>query len=530
MKKLAILVKLQLSALFSRSASSRASSGRKRKPQSNFTIMLVASVLMVAMSFFYSYIMAEGFKPLGMMEMLLSTMMLATTVLTLFSAIARAKTVLYVFGDYDLMMSLPVSTRTIALSRLISFYLLDLLYAAAFLIPAGVIYGIYENPPFIFYPNLILLTLFVPLIPLAVGGLIGTLVSAALSKFKYKNALNTASQMLFVLLVMVLAFTMNSVSENMSDIAKVFSDRLGGIYPLSIMFAEALHDGNIQGELILIGVSLLCGGLFGAFVMGFFKPLCTRMQAVYRNRSFNLKRLEGRGKLRALYMREWKQYTSSTLYFVNTGFSSILLVLGILYVAFFGKNTLQPIVTMLQDYQSFFAPVLASVMAWLFGMSSSTCASISIEGKTLWLSKHLPIRANDWLRSKILVGLTLPVPTALIATVTITITLGLPAIVALQIIALLMPLIYFFTVLGLWINLKNNRFDWKNEVEVVKSGAPVLILMLCGMAGTLIPIAISLSAGISWLCYVTSGLYLIAGIALRLYIAKSAERLRSALG
>ncbi|MDO4544023.1 MAG: hypothetical protein Q4C01_05655 [Clostridia bacterium] len=533
MKKLILLVKLQLSSLFGRAVIPKKDGDptRRRKQRSNFATMLVTGILLLAMSFMYSYGMAAGLKPLNALDSLLSVMMVASTMLILISAIARAKTVLYTFGDYDQMMSLPIPPRVVAVSRLISYYVFDLLFAVALLIPCGIIYGIYQNPAWTFYPMLIVLTLFVPLLPLAIGGFLGTLLAAATARFKYKNALSTIMQMALLILVMVLSFTLQGSEEMLSSAAMAIADRVEGIYPLAGMFSSALHGGEVLQGLAFIGISAAFGLLFSAFTIKFFKPLCTRMRAVYRNRNFRLTRQSKRSLLGSLYLREWKHYTSSTLYFINTGFGSILLALAILYLAFFGRNTLQPLadVLLLSGYESFFAPVIASVLAWLLCLCPPTAACISIEGKNLWLSKHLPIPAGTWIRSKILVSLTLPVPISLITVAALTLSLRLPAAVAIGTLAILLPYIYFFTVVGLWINLRNNRFDWKNEAEIVKAGAPVLIMILVTMAATVLPAVFTISTELPWLCYVAAAAFLIAAIVLRAKIEKRAEDIRRKL-
>ena len=66
--------------------------------------------------------MAEGFAAIGMLPTLLGVMALASSALILMFSIFETKGVLFGFGDYDIVMSWPVSIRSVAASRVISMY------------------------------------------------------------------------------------------------------------------------------------------------------------------------------------------------------------------------------------------------------------------------------------------------------------------------------------------------------------------------------------------------------------------------
>lgn len=527
MRKLILLLKLQLSSLFGLSVIRSTKSAEQRKQAKRArTLSLVTVVACVVMSCFYSTIMAKAFGPLGLMNVLLMVMMMGASVIALISSIARVKSVLFGFGDYDLMMSLPVKPSTVAISRLIAFYMLDLLFAVALLIPAGVVYGTYMHPSASFYVILLVMTLFVPLIPLAIGGALGTLFGAAFAKFKFKNVLSTIVQSLFLVGIMALSFASSSIEANIGSFAEAISGKISSIYPPVTLFSRAVCDGDAGSMLLFVGISAALAALFCLMVVLGFKKLSTIMKAVYRNGKFRFKKQQGRSARVALYINEFRRYTSCTIYFLNTAFSAIIVLLAIGYIAIFGNSQVRPLLLAFTDYSQYYAPVLATVLAWLFCISPSTTACISIEGKRLWLAKLLPIKANDWFSGKILVALTFVLPVAIVASVVFPIALGLGALAIIEMLAILVPYIYFFTVLGLWINIKNHRFDWKNEQEIVKQGSPVLILMLCSMAGTILPMVLTFALGQWWVCYAASAVYLVTSIALRQRLARDAEILK----
>jgi ABC-2 type transport system permease protein len=114
-------------------------------------------------------------------------------------------------------------------------------------------------------------------------------------------------------------------------------------------------------------------------------------------------------------------------------------------------------------------------------MGATTASSISMEGKSIWIIKSLPVSARDWLTSKLMVSLVMAVPCILISSTMIVIGLKPTVFNALWI--YLIPLSYAvaFGIFGLWLNIRMPRLDWKNEAEVVKQGGATMVSIFAGM-------------------------------------------------
>ncbi len=61
------------------------------------------------------------------------------------------------------------------------------------------------------------------------------------------------------------------------------------------------------------------------------------------------------------------------------------------------------------------ARILPFAISALISMSCTTCVSLSLEGKNLWILKSMPIEDITICKSKILMNLTLQIPAALLA-------------------------------------------------------------------------------------------------------------------
>jgi ABC-2 type transport system permease protein len=127
------------------------------------------------------------------------------------------------------------------------------------------------------------------------------------------------------------------------------------------------------------------------------------------------------------------------------------------------------------------------IFGWMVSMGVTTSSAISMEGKSLWIIKSLPVSARDWLAAKIKVTLLLAIPSILIASTLVVIGLK-PGIVD-AIWMYLVPLAYTFafSVFGLWLNIRMPRLDWQSEAEAIKQGGATMVCVFVGMAAGFAP-------------------------------------------
>ena len=120
---------------------------------------------------------------------------------------------------------------------------------------------------------------------------------------------------------------------------------------------------------------------------------------------------------------------------------------------------------------------------------TTTCTSISMEGKEWWIVKSLPIKAKTIFDSKILMNLTLIAPFYLIAELLLMLALKPNLLDMLWLWILPAIFILFTCVYGITINLMFPVFNWENEVTVVKQSAAamigglgsVLVIIICAL-------------------------------------------------
>ena len=124
---------------------------------------------------------------------------------------------------------------------------------------------------------------------------------------------------------------------------------------------------------------------------------------------------------------------------------------------------------------------VVGIVVFCIVMSNTSCVSISIEGKNLWILKSLPIDEMDIFKSKILLNILLTIPISMISFLVIGIKLnfGLNTIILVMISIVLLAI--FSATLGLFINLLYPKLEFTSDVQVVKQGASVIINMISNL-------------------------------------------------
>ena len=185
----------------------------------------------------------------------------------------------------------------------------------------------------------------------------------------------------------------------------------------------------------------------------------------------------------SLLKLEFKKFFSIPLYVMNSLTGSLLIVVMSFSIIFTGGvdsiiSEVGPTVVM---------AIILALILFMGGMTATTTSTISLEGKSLWILKSLPVSETKIFWSKILVDASFTFIAALIVTIIGAILVNAPILITILIIVASLIYALFKAILGLLINLKFYRLDWDLPVKVIKQGLSVFVMMVVGiLSATLI--------------------------------------------
>lgn len=519
-KQISLLCRLQCSNLFGINEFRYTKDTAKKR---RYLGLAFAWVLLIGMMLFYIGAFSFGMGMLGMAEVIPVYLYATVSLVTLALSFFKAGNVLFSMKSYEILISLPFSKTAVIVSRFFEMYVTALLAGILVMLPGVIIYGIFEKPSISFYLVNILVILFLPMLPLTISCVLGAGIKAVSSRSKHKSIGETVLMVGIILIVMFGSFSSSSQLEQMDEealrnLAGMFSEQIGTVYPPAILFQDAL-GGDIRSLFQLIVIPTAIFMIFAAVLQKYFQSICMALNASAAKNNYRMGQLHTSSVVTALWKKEWKRYMASSTYVTNTIVGYILTV--ILAVAIFIVGTEE--VENVLGVSGIVEKIIPFLLAATLSIMSVTSCSLSMEGKNYWLLQTLPLQPKDIYHAKILLNLSLGAPFVAVASMISCVAVKASVIEAFWIFIIPAGYLCFSAVFGLAVNLKLPVLNWDNEVRVVKQSASVLIAMLVGLISSVIPgVAVAIQQGMNanyMMAAVTAVLLLATGILYR-YVMK----------
>jgi ABC-2 type transport system permease protein len=439
--------------------------------------------------FMMNYPLGQQLEKLNALELMLGSSILSTTLISLIMSIYKIPGYLFSFRDYDLLMSLPLKPSAVLASKMIFIYLSNLAVSVVLGVPSLIIFGMKTDAGVVYYIFAAAATLINPLIPISIGALFAYILGRISARFRATNALLLIGSFAFFIALMIGPSLIGRVNAQQVQNSLPAINNLIDILFWTRLFILALKESSFLYLAAFILVSLVFFGVFISILSKGFKSINSKMSEKYKASNYKITSLKTSGVLKALYIKELRFYFSSYIYVMNTAFGVVMMFLFSIGIAFFGKDTVARVME-IPMADAYMAPVIALVFAFCIIFTFTTAPSISIEGKNLWIIKSLPLKTADIFWGKILLNLTLTVPTLLINTVIVAISFKMDAETVFALFLVCLMYSFISPVIGLIINLYFPKMEWTSHIAVVKQSASVLLNMLAGFIILAAPIGL----------------------------------------
>ncbi len=443
---------------------------KDKKEKNRFRLLAAAIVYLILLAVGYVGALVFGLCSAGLGSIVIPYLTVLASLLILAFGIFKAGHMIFGAKGYDILASMPIKESSIVLARFAAMYIEDALLTIVIFLPGTAVYAFMQSPGALFYLTVTVGALFIPAIPLVISTLIGTVITAISSRMKRKSLVQIVLSVALIVGVLISSFSFNEFDpEKLAGIAENIGEMLVKVYPPAKWLS-----GGLGGLALFVSFSSVFIAICIFITSKIFDRVMRALATVSAKHDYKMGELESRGMLLTLYVREFKRYFSSTVYVTNTIIGPIMGTIASGTLCFVGMETITASIPFETDRLIPFA------IAGIFCMMTTTCTSISMEGKQIWAVKSLPIPIKIWLDSKILLNLSLMLPFYIISEVFLIIALRPSAIELLWLILIPGLMMLFSTVLGITVNLKIHSFDWEREEQIVKQSASAA---LGGFAG-----------------------------------------------
>ncbi len=462
---------------------------RDKQEKQRSGIVAALGLFTIAILVIYTTKFSRGMAEAGISEALPTLMIVVCSLATLTLTFVKSTGVLIGLKDYDMVMSLPVNTISIVTSRITLLYLINLIISFIAILPSSIIYIVYEHPPICSYLFLVGALFLTPVIPMIISLSLGILIVAISSRSRHKNIFSLVLSTFAVLVIVFASAKTQSLDiAQIIDLGAALAEKVNRFYPPAILFTNAFMHNDWVPFVIFAAVSLLPSIAFITIVSRYYKALNTVVFSHYTKKDYRMGTLKSSSPFMALYKKELGRLSSCTIYALNSCIG-IVLLFALAVIAVF----LMPSVLRWQAESMRIMNIIQNIMpialAIFVSMTSTTSASLSIEGKTRWIMCSVPTQARTVYHAKIAVNLTVILPILYVSVIFIRI--AIPCSLMQTLLLFLIPTVYalFISVLGIYLNIKFPKYDWTSEYYAVKGGAiSVLATIGGGMASSLTPL------------------------------------------
>ena len=490
------LVKKQMAEIF-RSYLYDAKKSQKRAKGTVILYFALFVFLMVGvlggMFTFVAMMLCDAMAAVDMGWLYFTLMGLVAIFMGAFGSVFNTYSSLYLAKDNDLLLSLPIPLRVIISSRLVTVYLMGLMYSAVVIVPAVIVYWVQVAHSAAAIVGGILTVAIVSLIVLLLSCLLGWVVAKISLKLKHKSITTVLVSLLGIGLYYFIYFKAQTVISDLVANAVVYGVKIkGAAYPLYLFGRMA--EGDWTAMALVSAAVVLLTALTWLLLSRSFLRLATSGGSAAKAR-YREKKARVRSLPTALLGKECRRFVSSPNYMLNCGMGVLMIPAAGVLLLLKGGEWMAPLKTMLPGADSVLAALAISVACLLASMNDMAAPSVSLEGKSLWVLQSLPVSAWEVLKAKLKMQLVFTGIPMLVFLACALPVLGLSPVLSLLAAAGSLLSVLLLALFGLTMGLKMPNLHWTSEITPVKQGGSVALALLGGWAYALLPGGAAMALG-----------------------------------
>ncbi len=477
---LKLLVKKQLFEIFrSYFYDAKKNKARTKGATIGYIVMFVLLMVCLLGTMFgvLSNTMCGPLAGMGMDWLYFVIMGMMAVFLGAFGSVFNTYSGLYLAKDNDLLLSMPIPVRVIMTSRLLSVYLMGLMYSGIVILPAILVYWFTVPVTAGRILGGVVLLVDISLFVLTLSCALGWVVAKISLKLKRKSFITVIVSLVFFGLYYFVCFRSQAMITDLLLNAEDVGNRIKGIYPLYLFGRVGCGDGVAM--LIVSAVVIALLALVWYLIARSFLHIATASgntaKTVYHEKAVKPVSADA-----ALLRKELGRFTASPLYMLNCGLGTVFLVVLAVLALIKGREVFLMMNALFAGGEGFVTVLAALCLCLLAGSNDISTPSVSLEGKSLWIAQSLPIDPWQALRAKLRMHLLITELPLVACAVCVAAVSGaaLPEIVMM----IVTPMVYVVlsAAFGLFMGLKRPNLNWTSEVAPIKQGLAVFLSIFVG--------------------------------------------------
>ena len=447
-----------------------------------FLFFTFVMLFLAGMFFGMSFLLGDQLFAAGLDWLYFVLMGILAILLGTFGSVFNTYSTLYLAKDNEMLLSMPIPPSKILITRMSLVYGMSLLYSGVVWLPAVVYAWIFGNLSAAAVVFDVLLVFLVALFVTVVTCVLGWVVALAATHIRNKS-------FVIVMISLVLFGGYYYVCFNMMNILQKLLLNAEALGEGIRVWANVLYQlgkaaaGDGRAMLIFSGITLALFAVCFVVLSKSFLHIATRNRGEVKKTGKVA--VKSRGLPAALLQRELRRFVSSPTYMLNCGLGIVILpVLSIFALLKRGLLTelISGLNSMLPGIGSALPMAVVVIVTMCAGLNAVSTPSVSLEGKSLWILRTLPVSGKMVLRAKLKLHLWLNLPAVLLSTVVLGLCLEMTPAAILLCAACNVAFIWFIDAFGLMIGVLRPNFQWTSEAMPIKQSMNMMISLLLSFA------------------------------------------------
>ena len=519
------LVGIRLSSLVSSMKSKKADGTKKPLPVWKILLFALLFLYLGGAFVFLFTMMAIGFGmlliPNGQDAMYYGMFMLIAFSVVFIFSIFETKSELFDCRDNELLLAMPIKPSHIVISRIITVLIYNYIEMALIFLPSVVVYAILGGSPLGIVGG-VLAYLLLPLLSTALSSGVGYILALITKKLKNKTIFTTVISLFFLVLYMVV------YTGFVGNVGEMEEDMMVNILEIPVIAAiGSAATLNPISTTVFVLVSIFAAYSAYAIISKSYISIVTSKVSAEKA-VFKKEKLKKRSAVLAITLKELRRLFTSSAYLLNASmgavFAPIIAVMALIY-----RADIKAMLSEIPFLSGALAPMLTAALTFMAFMIIISASSLSLEGKSFWIIKSMPLSGRDVLLGKTIPHVIFGAPVLLVSSVILAIATeasatDLPFMIIIPQLANIVSALF-----GIIINTAFPKFEYENEAQPLKQSLAMTVVMFSGMIfGILISgvsVALSIFASALVANIVVSALLLALAIGLYfILIGPSARR------
>lgn len=494
---LKLLLKKQIIEIFRSYFYNQKKNSSRSKAGTIAYILLFAFIMVGVLGGMFTGLSLSLCAPLsdaGMDWLYFAIMGLLALFMGVFGSVFNTYSCLYLSKDNDLMLSLPIPANMIIISRMLTVYLLGIMYSSVVIVPAVIVYWMLVSASLSVILGSLLLVILISVFNLVLSCALGWVVAKISLRLKNKSFVTVGISLAFLGGYYFFYYKAQALIQDIVANAADYGTKIkGSAYPLYLFGSVGV--GDIVAVLIVSAVVFALFAVVWTLISRSFLKIATSSgktaKRIYKEKTVKQKSISS-----SLLAKEFRRFLSSPIYMLNCGLGILLLPISGIFFLWRGSAVVSMMNEIYGSEDGVTPLMLCAVVCVLASLNDMATPSVSLEGKSIWLLQSLPVKPWQVLRAKLSLQLILTgIPVIFcIVCLAFVYPFSIPQFILSAVV--LLSYVLFSALFALFLGLKMPNLNWTSEVTPLKQNFSVLIAMLSGFGYTILFCTGYLSGGL----------------------------------